>query len=405
MVKKLREKKAELKEEYLKLTSSVEIAIKNSIDASELKSEIAKIQLAIKNAEEDEANENSNDEGNSSGEEGVIVGTGQDGSLKNEDDEDEKSFTSKKSYRKDFFKTLRGKMSAVSLNEKYGAKFTSGDNAVNIPDSIDAKIEAELKQNSVLWPLISKSQLKGTLQLNRDSKTITVAYTSEDAVISPSDPTFVGKTLNFYKIAGLVKLTHEALKTSNVDLENYIAAELGQALARFYENEIMNGTGSNAILGIIPDGDIVTEEIDLGTPDWDTIVSFIYSQDHKYRKNSKLVMADSTYKILLQAKGSDGHPFVEFVSIDGMGKLPFLMGQVEILISDYISSYSSALTTEVYAIMGDFSKYRINQQPGGMTLDTSMHFDFAKGNATLRIMDIADGAAHDPRAFVNITKP
>lgn len=168
--------------------------------------------------------------------------------------------------------------------------------------------------NSVKMLTLAKGD---KVSLPKATNGITTAYVAEQGTPTASDAVTGFVTIDIYKAVSLVDMTDELMSDAMTvpDLYNLIVEFIGESQAEFLENEILNGTGSSAIEGILVNSDI--NEVVLaagqkaGDIDDDTITAIITKALMKYKRRSvniRWTMSQYVYGKLRQIKTTDGYP-------------------------------------------------------------------------------------------------
>ena len=114
-----------------------------------------------------------------------------------------------------------------------------------------------------ICPVLDRSQkfnVRGTLEVPyypADSNKITVAYKSEFVALTSSSGAFATVTLSGYLAGALTKISKSLINNVDFDIVGFVVDEMAYAIARFIENELLNGT-ENKITGLSGLTNVVT---------------------------------------------------------------------------------------------------------------------------------------------------
>ena len=186
------------------------------------------------------------------------------------------------------------------------------------------------------------------ISLPKATNGITTAYVAEWGTPTASDAVTGFVTINIYKAVSLVDMTDELLSDTMTvpDLYRLIVEFIWESQWEFLENEILNGTGSNAIEGILVNSNVNTVQMSTAWErasdiDDDYLTEVITKALMKYKRkasNIKFIMSQYVYWKIRQIKTSDGYPL--YPELRNMAN-PFLQGY-QVIISDKAPVQNSA---------------------------------------------------------------
>lgn len=130
---------------------------------------------------------------------------------------------------------------------------TKGANGAVIPASIANKIITKVADISPLYGMATRYNVGGTLTIPKyvegTGSTITVDYASEFEDLLSTSGAFQSITLQSFLGGALTKISRSLINNSSFDLVNYVIDRMAEAVAKWLDNEIINGT-TNKIRGI-----------------------------------------------------------------------------------------------------------------------------------------------------------
>lgn len=142
---------------------------------------------------------------------------------------------------------IRGKI----VHERTG-ELAPANNGKIIPTTIAKKI-IELVYD--ICPVLEKSEkynIKGKLALpyyDSETTSITVAYQEEFSPLSSSTGNFTTIDLDGFLAGALTKISESLINNAEFDVVGYIVKRMAYDIARFIENELLNGT-ENKVEGL-----------------------------------------------------------------------------------------------------------------------------------------------------------
>lgn len=292
---------------------------------------------------------------------------------------------SSKEYRTAFYKSLAG----VELNEVEKRAMTTNANSagVAVPTQTLNKIYEKIENDSVIYALCTISHLAGNLSIPIEKNTNGVQRKAEGA-----DGTIVDDTLDELKLGAkkyikLVKLTCELKETSIDALEDYIVRKLSKKLMLAFDEDIINGTGTNGAKGVLT---TLTASETATNAGWTVkdLLALVSSICARARKNAYFVMSTNTlYNEIKAIVDANDRPIFDLESNKLLGR--------EVVESDDVPDGT--------IIFGDFSEYMFNWSKDAV-INKSEETAFMSGDTVYRILALADGGLADLGAMAVMSK-
>lgn len=284
-----------------------------------------------------------------------------------------------KEYRNAFFKKIAG----VQLNdvEQRAMTTNSGSAGVAVPTLTMNKIYEKIKNDSVIYGLVTVSHLRGNVSIPIEGITNDVERKGEGEEGTIQNDTLKELTLGAKKYIKLVKLTFELENTAIDALEDYIVTKLSKKLVEAIDLDIVNGDGVKGAKGILK---TITPTETVST-EWgyDDICDLFGDIPAKARQNAKLVMSTTTlYKNIKKIKDSNKCPIFDMNTNKVMGR--------DVVECDDIPDGT--------ILFGDFSCYQFNWNKDA-EITKSSEAGFLSGDSVFRIIALADGGMLDLGAF------
>lgn len=130
---------------------------------------------------------------------------------------------------------------------------------------------------------------------------------AESTTLAGTDPTFEKLTLNAYRYGQLVKLSTSFVQDSGVDVEGFIAQNIGRALGRITDTAYVTGGGSTAPNGVVTAaGTGVKTGGTLIPLTFDNLIDLQHSVVPEYRDGAVWVMSDTTAGSLRKIRAGAG---------------------------------------------------------------------------------------------------
>ena len=136
---------------------------------------------------------------------------------------------------------LRG----VVSEERADVNMTTGDNGAVIPASIANKIIKRVYDICPIYQLATRYNVGGTLQIpkyDETSQSITMAYATEFTELESTSGKFLSIELKGYLAGVLTKVSKSLINNSQFDIVSFVIYEMAETIARWIENELLNGT-------------------------------------------------------------------------------------------------------------------------------------------------------------------
>jgi HK97 family phage major capsid protein len=139
------------------------------------------------------------------------------------------------------------------------------------------------------------------------------AIIAENTQVTEQDAVFGAVNLGaFMYTSKLVRISFQLLQDSAFDLPSWLAARLGERLARITNRHFTVGAGGGALpMGIVTAataGPVGSGSVAAGSVTYDNLVDLEHSVDPSYRTNGKWMFHDNTLRDLKKLKDTLGRP-------------------------------------------------------------------------------------------------
>lgn len=208
-----------------------------------------------------------------------------------------------------------GRAYDVPMEEEVRADQTTSNAAGVIPQGFYAKLwEYAIETSSVLQlnPQILRTASGETIKLPRATAHPTAASVTEGSAITASDPTLSSVNSTVAKEGWLTQFTTELLTDSGVDLEGYLARQVGRSLGNAVGAAAVTAAIAAASAGVTA-GNGIGAVTSFGTQSTegegaDFLIGLYYSVIAPYRNSSSCgwLMSDPTAATLRKLKSADG---------------------------------------------------------------------------------------------------
>ena len=185
---------------------------------------------------------------------------------------------------------------------------TKGDNGAVVPASIANKIIENVLDICPIYQDADRYNVKGTLSIPYYDETtqgdITMAYASEFTTGLSTSGKFASISLTGFLGRAICDVSKSLINNSQFDVVNFVVDRMARSIAKFLENELLNGT-ADKIEGLsgIPAGQKVT----LGnTLTADNLIDIQEKVPDAYQANAYWIMNKSTRTAIRKFKDGQG---------------------------------------------------------------------------------------------------
>lgn len=228
----------------------------------------------------------------------------------------------------------------------------------------------------------------------------------QGTAIGGTDPTFGQVSLDAYKYGQLVAISSELLRDSAFDISSWIAQDIGYAIGRLVDTDIVVGVGTanpkgmTVLAGAGTNAPITTGG-SLITPTYEKFVDTVYSVNDAYRsQGAAWLLKDSSAAVLRKlrdgAGGTVGAVLWEPSLTNGIqgGQPDRFLGSPVFTDPNCAAAGSNA----IFATYGWFGEYVI-RTVGSVMIEASEHLYFDKDQVAFRGKWTVDGDHRDVGAL------
>ncbi len=232
-----------------------------------------------------------------------------------------------------------------------------GNNGAIIPVTIAQRIINKVKE---MCPILAKATIfnvKGTLKipvwgLANDSHDIAVGYQEEFTDITADSGKFTSVDLSGFLAGALTLIGKSVITNGDVDVVNFIVAEMARKISLFIEKELLNGTADKATGAIA-----TTTTLNAGSTSAISADSLIELQSKiptAYQGAACWIMNPATFLTLKKLKDGNGQYLLQN---DFSQSFPYAILGKPVYLSDNMPVIASAAKAVLY---GDFSGLAVN---------------------------------------------
>lgn len=277
---------------------------------------------------------------------------------------------------------------------------TAGGNTV--PTSFLASIWEHLRENATLLgggATVLTTDGGENIQIPTSTSFGAAAAVAEAGTLAGTDPAFGQRTLGAFKFGQLITISRELLDDTGVDIEGFLARQVGQNVGNAIGTKFITGVGTTEPTGITVSSTLgVTGAASVvGVPNLDNLIDLYYSVIAPYRNRpeAKWLMKDSTAAVIRKFReGAGTGAYLWQPSI--------VAGQPDLLLSKPVLTDPNVAATALAAksvLFGDLSAYAI-RIVNGIRFERSDDFAFSSDQVTFRAIIRGDGLLIDQTGAV-----
>jgi HK97 family phage major capsid protein len=275
------------------------------------------------------------------------------------------------------------------------SKLSAGAGANTVQVSFYDRLVAHLIEVSGIMqagPTILNTSTGEQMLVPKTTGHSTAALVAEAGTIGASDPVFGQASLDAYKYAVLLQVSHELANDTSVDLLGYLAMQAGRAVGNAFGAAAAVGTGSSQPQGVVPVASVgVTGGTGVvGAFTADNLIDLFYSVIAPYRASASCawVMRDATVATVRKLKDTTNQ-YLWQPSVQ-LGVPDTLLGKR--LVTD---PFIPAVALNARSVLfGDFSQFFVRMVEG-MRFERSDDFAFNTDLITYRCLLRADSELID----------
>lgn len=210
---------------------------------------------------------------------------------------------------------------------------------------------------------------------------IATQVSGQGTTLAGTDPTFASMVMDAYKYGELVIVANEVIADTGFDVISFLMADIGRALGRKIDTDLVTGSGTgkpNGIMTAIGGAGTIFTGGSLLTGTVENLIDLQYSVNDAYRENAAWLMKDSTAGTIRKFRDGGGGTVGAFLWEPSL-TAGIQNGQPDRLFGDpvYRDPNVAAMGSDAKTVAyGDFSAYYI-RTVGNVVVerDDSRYFD------------------------------
>jgi HK97 family phage major capsid protein len=237
----------------------------------------------------------------------------------------------------------------VSEDRASDVNMAAGDNGAVIPSSIANKIIEKVVDICPIFQLADRYDTTGTLSIpyyDEDEGKIEMAYATEFTGLTSTSGKFNSIELKGFLAGALSKISKSLVNNSQFDIVNYAVNKMAESIARWIENELLNGT-TDKIDGISKAKQVVTAEAATAITA-DELIDLQETVPDVFQPGCIWIMNKATRTAIRKLKDKDGN---YILNKDATSKWGYTLFGNDVYCSDNMSKMESGKTAIVYGDM------------------------------------------------------
>lgn len=235
------------------------------------------------------------------------------------------------------------------ISEERASNLTSGDNGAVIPSSIANKIIKKVIEICPIYQLATRYNVGGTLSIpyyDETTTAITMAYATEFTELESNSGKFKSIELKGFLAGALTKVSKSLVNNSQFDIVNFVINQMAENIAKWIENELLNGTESK-IDGISACKQVV-EAAAATAITADELIDLQETVPDVFQPGCIWIMNKATRTAIRKLKDSDGD---YILNKDATAKWGYKLFGADVYCSDNMSKMSAGKMAIAYGDM------------------------------------------------------
>ena len=188
------------------------------------------------------------------------------------------------------------------------SNWSKSANGAVIPETIANKIIEKVNEISPIYQLSTKYVIGGTLNIpcyDETTSAVSCAYATEFTELEASAGKFKSIQLTGFLVGALSKISLELVNNSNFPIVQYVVGKIAESVAKWIDNELINGTTSK-IEGLSGATNVITAASSTAITA-DELIDVQDAVPDAYQADSVWVMSKAARSAIRKLKDSDGN--------------------------------------------------------------------------------------------------
>lgn len=233
-------------------------------------------------------------------------------------------------YRTAFIKVLAGKQLTNEERSLFGTVDGMGQGTYVVPTTIASTIYTYLQENSPIRQLANVITTGSNMVIAMQDERATASWTLEGGDLHQSQVSL--KKIEFFahKLSTVVKITNELIADALVDVENYVAQEIADAILHEESKAFVDGDGVNKPTGLLNGIEITQTHAELS---YNALVDVLTGVSFAYRSGGAFLISDDMFAEMLKMKDEVGRPLLVH---DATANVPYSIFGKHVFVDSYL---------------------------------------------------------------------
>ena len=235
------------------------------------------------------------------------------------------------------------------VSEERASNLTTGDNGAVIPTSIVNKIIKKVYEICPIYQLATRYNVGGTLSIpyyDEETTAITMTYATEFSELESNSGKFKSIELKGFIAGALTKVSKSLVNNSQFDIVNFVVNQMSENIARWIENELLNGT-SDKVEGVSKAKQVVTAAAATAVTG-DELIELQETVPDVFQPACIWIMNKATRTAIRKLKNSDGDYILQK---DATAKWGYTLFGNDVFCSDNMPKMGTEKTAIIYGDM------------------------------------------------------
>lgn len=277
----------------------------------------------------------------------------------------------------------------------------TGDVGALIPTTVLEKIIEKLEATGMILPLVTRTAYKGGVSIQTSSVKPVATWVAQGAGSDKQKRDTSGTiTFAYHKLRCAISVSFETDLMALSVFETTLINNITEAMTKALEQAIISGSGSGQPKGILTEEVNEGQEIKGTTLSYDTLVNAEAALPLEYEDGAVHCMTKKTFMAYIGIKDSNGQPIARVNY--GIGGKPerTLLGR-PVILCNYLKSFDTAETGEVFHFLFNFKDYVLNTN---YNMGLKKYEDNDTDDMVTKAIMIADGKVVIKDSLVTIKK-
>lgn len=235
------------------------------------------------------------------------------------------------------------------LKERADVNLTAGDNGAVIPTSIAQKIIKTVTDICPIYHLATRYNVGGTLNIpyyDEKTQSIEMAYATEFTDLESTSGKFGSIELKGFLAGALSKVSKSLINNSQFDITSFVVAAMAEAISKWIEKELLNGT-TDKIDGLKGVTQTVTTEAATAITS-DELIDLQEMVPDVYQAGAIWIMNKATRTAIRKFKDNDGN---YILNKDATSRWGYTLFGKDVYTSDNMPTMAAGKTAIYYGDM------------------------------------------------------